>query len=75
MEGELEKRIKDKSIDGLFTEFYLLEIIKEAKKELLPNSFWLKWAKIDCEGDDQITKDYKYLLLKLFRWFGDLEDE
>ena len=32
-EGKFKKWIKNRSVDGLFTEYYILEFIEEAKKE------------------------------------------
>ena len=47
-----------------------MTMVDEAKKDIMPENFWLDWAKVEHKKDNQLEKDYKHLLLKLEKWFG-----
>lgn len=70
-QGKLQKSIKGKSVDGLFTEEYFLELVEEAKKELFDSL--CSW----CYNENEFgcwTRKKKSVencpRNKLEKWFG-----
>ena len=54
-EGKFKKWIKNRSVDGLFTEHYIFELIEEAKKEFpLPHiqTDYTYYYEEDAEGKE-----------------------
>lgn len=79
-EGELKKRIHsilEESYKAdkikLGTATAIMNTIEDAKKDLIPEKYWITWAKMKHKDDDQLEKDYKYSILKLVKWFGESE--
>ena len=72
--GELKKRLNQNCFSCVSEtewDFEAIEkILDEAKKDILPEWYWIKWAHTSQDNDEQLTKDYKNLLLKLEKWFG-----
>lgn len=69
---ELSDRVSDKqneTYDAVGLEV-INDLFDDAKADICPEKYWFTWAHTSQENDDQLTKDYKNLLLKLEKWFG-----
>ena len=59
--------------DPVYTHYETVKtVLDEARADIVPGEeYWFDWAKTSQENDSQIVKDYKNMLLRFLKWFGE----